>query len=209
MAPLVRALLLLAPLSVAADAPAKASTAAFTGDRAVVNAKLFHGIIPEDFRAYFDRDPERATPAIARALVAPADGIVLDVTEDADSRTLVVSLGLWDVHVQRVPLAGRVLSIREAGLGHLSTSDPRHFANVRKETTVESAAGAYVLTQITGINTKRIQVFVREGEELRTGQRFGRILLGSTVTLRVPKTVTWTVGRFQRVWGGETVVGRY
>jgi phosphatidylserine decarboxylase len=171
---------------------------------------LEQGREPEGFRAFFDRDPERTPPSEPGVVVAPADGIVLDALEGPTTSLLVISLGMTDVHVQRAPLPGRVLSTVEEGTEYLATSDPRHLGgNVRKVTAVDSPIGRYVLTQITGLWTKRISVYPKPGEQVALGQRFGRIMLGSTVTLQLPAKAKLSVRRYDRVWGGESVVARY
>jgi phosphatidylserine decarboxylase len=197
----------LRPRRVASPAP---SGPRFGGDWGVAMSKLYHGVIPEDFRAFFDRDPERTPPSEPGVVVAPADGIVLDALEGPTTSLLVISLGMTDVHVQRAPLPGRVLSTVEEGTEYLATSDPRHLGgNVRKVTAVDSPIGRYVLTQITGLWTKRISVYPKPGEQVALGQRFGRIMLGSTVTLQLPAKAKLSVRRYDRVWGGESVVARY
>lgn len=177
--------------------------------KTVVMAHLYNGIIPKDFARFFDRDPERRPPVEPRILVAPADGIVLSVEKGASVSTVTISLAMRDVHVQRIPISGRVRSMRWEGRGHLSIANPLHLGNVRRVTVLETEIGECVVTQITGIWTKRIENVVREGQEVRLGERLGRILLGSTVTLAVPARVRLTVNPYDRVWGGETILGRY
>ena len=174
-----------------------------------VSAMAFNGIFPEEFRRFFDRDPERKVPPEPRVLVAPADGVVLDLVAHVSSRTLVISIGFGDVHVQRVPMDGLVHSLAWAGQGALPVSMPAHFGNVRRVTRLRTEIGEIEVVQITGLWTSRIQNPLRPGQRVRRGERLGRILLGSTATLTVPRNVRFVVNRYDRVVGGETIVGRY
>lgn len=215
-------MLLAAALSAAAGRaaapPPEASTSAvsaprrvesFPGDVGRALAQIFNGLIPEDFAAFFARDPERRAPVEPGVIVAPADGIVLSTTAAGTARTIVISLGMTDVHVQRIAIGGRIVSMKTVGRGHLPTSMPAHFENVAVVTAFATAIGPVEMRQITGLWTKRIQNFVKPGDEVVLGQRMGRILLGSTVTLTLPARASFTVAPYDRVFAGESVIGRY
>lgn len=213
----MKALCLAAALSVAAAPPTDVATTVlqsssrvdhYQGDMWKVVARIFNGLIPEDFAAFFARDPERRVPSEPEVIVAPADGIVLSLSTGT-SRTIVISLGLTDVHVQRIPIPGRIVSMKTDGSGHLPTTMPQHFKNVSVVTVLETAIGPVEIRQITGLWTKRIQNFIKPGDEVVRGQRMGRILLGSTVTLTVPERAAFSVAQYDRVFGGETVIARY
>lgn len=212
----MKALCLAAALSAAAAAPDVSTTALpslsrvdrYQGDMGKVNARIFNGLIPEDFAAFFARDPERRIPSEPGVIVAPADGIVLSLSTGA-ARMIVISLGFADVHVQRIPIPGRIISMKTEGSGHLPTSMPHHFKNVSVVTVLKTAIGPVEIRQITGLWTKRIYNFIKPGDEVVRGQRMGRILLGSTVTLTVPERASFSIAQYDRVFGGETVIARY
>lgn len=173
-----------------------------------VLAEIEAGRIPEDFRLFFDRDPERRTPEEKGLIVAPADGLLELRRREGRSPEFVVHLRLTDVHVQRVPLAGTVRDVRREGSGFFYPDQEGYWGGVQTATTIDSAAGAYVVRQITTLITRRIENDLRPGQAVATGQRLGRIRLGSTVVLELPGR--WeTLGLDgQKVVGGETPLAR-
>lgn len=181
----------------------------YKGDWGRLWAKMINGIFPEDFRKFYDRDPERVIPSEPNIIVSPADGIVLTINDDGETKTLIVSLGFGDVHVQRIPISGKVRTIETAGHGQLPVADMHYLNNVQVVTTIDTAVGPFVVKQITGIWTTRIKNYIAVGQEVLLGARMGRILLGSTVTLTVPKRVRFVVQQYDRVIGGQTIIGRY
>lgn len=95
------------------------------------------GLFRTDFRKYFNRDPERTPPRQSNVVVAPADGI-LDIRRNADVTEFVVHLRLTDVHVQRVPLSGRIVSITRQGKGYWNPGDSNHRFGVSLRTSFDS-----------------------------------------------------------------------
>lgn len=170
---------------------------------------LQRGRVPRDFQAYFDRDPERDVPGDANILVSPADGVVHSIWKSASTTVVRISMTLIDVHVQRVPISGTVVSVDRAGATFLRADEDGHLMNVQNVTSIETEIGRVVVKQITGFLARRIKTYVKPGQSVHRGDRLGRILLGSTVVLIVPDSVEVTVAPGQEVIGGETVVGRY
>ena len=170
---------------------------------------LCAGVIPEDFRLFFDRDPERITPTDAGLVVAPADGL-LEIRPAAGAVDFIIHLRLTDVHVQRVPLSGAVLNVETAGSGHYNPDDVSYPLGVQAVTRIDSALGIYEVRQMTTLITRRIETYVRPGEKVVTGRRLGRIRLGSTVILRLPEG-PWTpaAASGQRMTAGETILLRF
>jgi phosphatidylserine decarboxylase len=116
------------------------------------------------------------------------------------------------MHVQRSPVAGAVLSVASHGDDFMD-GEGREFAFLRekscpvqKRVVVATAAGQIAVRLITSVAARRIETWVREGEEIARGQRIGRILLGSTVVLELPASVNLLVRTGDRVWAGQTVV---
>jgi phosphatidylserine decarboxylase len=175
--------------------------------RAII-AGLGRGALPEGFKEFFDRDPERNTPEGPGVVVSPADGI-LEVVREPGRTRFVVHLRFTDVHVQRVPLSGTVLGVERAGSGFFDPQDPRYPSCVRAVTTVSSRLGTYEVRQMTALLARRIQTFLRPGQAVRAGERLGRILLGSTVELVVPGSLEPAAAPGSRVLGGETVLARF
>lgn len=170
---------------------------------------LEQGREPAGFRAFFDRDPERVPPPGEDLVLAPADGLLelLPPRGEAPAR-FVVHLRLTDVHVQRAPLAGRVLSVERTGEGHYYPDDPRYPLGVQAVTRVRSAAGDYAVRQLTTLLTRRLETYLAPGQEVRAGERLGRIRLGSTVILEFPGALTPLAAPGQKVYAGLTPLAR-
>ncbi|MGH8145772.1 MAG: phosphatidylserine decarboxylase [Rhodanobacteraceae bacterium] len=163
------------------------------------------------FLGHFYSDPERVAPP-GNGLIAPADGLVTSADERDGIRYLVIALSFWDMHVQRSPVAGRVVSVESHGDGFMD-GEGREFAFLRAKTcpvqkrlVIATAAGLVAVRLITSVAARRIEIWVGEGEEIERGQRVGRILLGSTVVLELPATTKLLVRTGDRVWAGETEV---
>lgn len=163
------------------------------------------------FLRYFYRDPERIAP-VGTTMLAPADGLVTSADVRDGIRYLVIALSFWDMHVQRSPLAGRVLAVTSHGDDFMD-GEGREFAFLRdkpcpvqKRLVIATAAGEIAVRLITSLAARRIEVWVKEGDEIARGQRVGRILLGSTVVLELPGTTRLLVRAGERVWAGETAI---
>jgi phosphatidylserine decarboxylase len=167
------------------------------------------------FFAAFFRNPPRRLPDDPDAVVAPADGKVIDVgeTELADGRKAMrigIFLSVFDVHVNRAPVAGRVLSIGRSGAQFLAAFNPNAAVrNVQLALELETATGARVrVVQITGLIARRIVCHVEPGEWLDRGVRFGLIRFGSRTDVLLPLEAEVTVQVGDRVSGGSSIVAR-
>jgi phosphatidylserine decarboxylase len=164
------------------------------------------------FTAFFFRDPTRVPPADERLLVSPADGKVVDLRPSPEDpeRTLVgIFLSIFDVHINRAPLAGTVERIRYTpGRFFAAYREEARVANERNE--VALADGDYRVTvrQIAGVVARRIVCDAKENDRLLRGQRFGLIQFGSRTEIVLPRGTEVMVRRGDRVRGGETVIGR-
>ena len=168
--------------------------------------------------AYFFRDPPRTVPTRDGLVVSPADGIVSMITEavppaelglGADALTRVsVFLNVFDVHINRSPVAGTIERIAYHPGKFLNASlDKASIDNERNSLALVLADGRRIgVVQIAGLVARRIVCRVREGQRLRTGERFGLIRFGSRTDLFLPKGVSPLVSVGQRMIGGETVM---
>ena len=145
-------------------------------------------------------------------ILAPADGLITSADERDGTRYLVIALSFWDMHVQRSPLAGRVVSVTARGQDFMD-GEGREFAfllekscPVQKRLVIETHAGRLAVRLVTSLAARRIETWVHEGDEISRGQRIGRILLGSTVVVELPAAVELRVKVGERVRAGETVV---
>ena len=168
--------------------------------------------------AYFFRDPPRTVPTRDGLVVSPADGIVSMITEavppaelglGADALTRVsVFLNVFDVHINRSPVAGTIERIAYHPGKFLNASlDKASIDNERNSLALVLADGRRIgVVQIAGLVARRIVCRVREGQRLRAGERFGLIRFGSRTDLFLPKGVSPLVSVGQRMIGGETVM---
>lgn len=165
--------------------------------------------------AFFFRNPLREIPDEADAVLAPADGRVIEAGEIERSGgrkalRVAIFLSLLDVHVNRSPVAGRVLSVeRRAGRHRAAFGRRAESENARSTLTLELADGRRVeVVQITGWLARRIVCHPEPGEWLERGVRYGLIRFGSRTDVLLPEGSELQVARGQRVRAGETVVAR-
>ena len=172
---------------------------------------LARGRFQPAFLRYFYRDPERVPPP-GGSMLAPADGLVTSADVREGVRYLVIALSFWDMHVQRSPVSGKVLGVQAHG-DDLMDGEGREFVFLRekscpvqKRVVIATDAGQVAVRLITSLAARRIETWVRDGEEVERGQKLGRILLGSTVVLELPAATKLLVRTGDRVWAGETAV---
>ncbi len=167
---------------------------------------------------YFFRDPWRVTPRRERLLVSPADGIVISLTPappppelgmgDGGFVRIGIFLNIFDVHVTRAPIAGRVVALRYSKGRFINASrEEASLSNERMAIRLAPAEGpeiAYV--QVAGLVARRIVCDLREGQRVAAGQRMGIIRFGSRVDVYCPPPYVPLVVAGQRMVGGETVL---
>jgi phosphatidylserine decarboxylase len=171
-------------------------------------------VVLTGFFLFFFRDPDRTTTAALTDVVSPADGRVV-VAGDADPaaappgqwRQVSIFLSPMDVHVNRVPVSGRVLRV-EYKPGKFLPAYKREAAteNERNEVWIDHAGQTIVCRQVVGVLARRIVCRVPAGAEVRAGERFGVMKFGSRIDLFVPPTATLKVSVGDRVESGITVV---
>ncbi|MBU0761751.1 MAG: phosphatidylserine decarboxylase [Candidatus Altiarchaeota archaeon] len=163
------------------------------------------------FTVYFFRDPERKVPG-GDVIVAPADGIILEVSEIDDSfvgRGWLVAtfMGPFDVHVNRAPVAGEIESIAHTP-GKKVAAYLAGDLNARERNRIEiKGRGCFVLTQYAGVFARRIVSFKKINDKIDMGERIGMIKFGSRADVVFPKKYTPSVARGQKVVAGETILG--
>lgn len=167
---------------------------------------------------YFFRDPERVTPSRAGLMVSPADGVVSLLEPavppvelglgDAPMMRISVFMSVFNCHVNRLPLAGRVTRVAYRPGKFLNASlDKASSDNERNGLAVETGDGLrYGVVQIAGLVARRILCEVKEGQELMTGERFGLIRFGSRLDIYLPEGVNPLVCIGQTMIAGETVL---
>ena len=141
------------------------------------------------FTAFFFRDPERET---GEDVVSPADGRVLKISkvEDKDVGRCVrisIFMSLLDVHVNRMPVDGKILKIsRERGFHYPAYTD-KSYRNEKNTLIIDSDMGKVKVVQIAGMIARRIVCYVKEGDNLKKGERIGMIRFGSRVDILLPE----------------------
>lgn len=175
------------------------------------------GAIASVWCAYFFRDPARVTPVRADLVVSPADGRVCfegyaappaDLGLGAQPLPRVsIFMSVFDCHVNRAPVEGRVAHIAyRSGLFLSADLDKASEDNERNGVVIESAEGSFGVVQIAGLVARRIVCFVEEGARLAAGDRFGLIRFGSRVDVYMPEDARIVVGLGSRAIAGETVI---
>lgn len=166
------------------------------------------------FVVYFFRDPERVAPQDPTAVISPADGRVMEVVEEAwdgkAGRRISIFLALWNVHVNRAPMAGRLAKI-DYRPGRFMVAS-RGLASMQNEQNVlqlETARGNIVFKQIAGWVARRIVCWKSAGDRVTAGERIGLIRFGSRMDVWLPEGVEIVARPGQHVAGGVSVLARW
>ena len=167
---------------------------------------------------YFFRDPKRSVPQGASLILSPADGVVsliepavpppeLGMGPEALTRVSVF-MNVFNCHVNRAPIAGRVLAIAyRPGKFFNASLDKASADNERNSVCLEMADGRKLaVVQIAGLVARRIVCFTKEGQTLMAGERFGLIRFGSRLDVYLPDGVSPMVALGQTMCAGETVI---
>lgn len=167
---------------------------------------------------YFFRDPKRAVPLNAGLMVSPADGVVSLIERAVPPEELgmgpaplmrvSVFMSVFNCHVNRAPIAGRVSEIAYRPGKFLNAAmDKASIDNERNSLRIDMADGRSIaVVQIAGLVARRILCFAVKGQELRTGERFGLIRFGSRLDIYLPDGVEPQVALGQNCVAGETVI---
>src|SRR5262245_38292905 len=166
------------------------------------------------FLAFFFRDPDRTPPHEADLVVSPADGRVLvagpavaDASPTGSWLQVSIFLSPIDVHVNRIPVSGRVMNVAYTPGTFLPAY--RHDAaraNERSEIWIDHNGQSIVARQIVGILARRVVCRVQKGAEVHAGDRYGIMKFGSRMDIFLPTTATLKVEVGQTVRGGETII---
>jgi phosphatidylserine decarboxylase len=171
--------------------------------------------------AYFFRDPQRVTPVREGIVVAPADGRVSQLANVVPPQELVLGeralprisifMSVFDCHVNRSPVAGRIERIvYRAGKFLSADLDKASEDNERNAFVIATNTGQrFGVVQIAGLVARRIVPFVREGEAVAAGQRIGMIRFGSRVDVYLPEGARPLVAEGQTAIAGETVLADF
>ncbi len=169
---------------------------------------------------YFFRNPERTCPEAMRndaVLISPADGKVIDIQYDSSGRfdgyvqKVSIFLSPLDAHVNWTPMAGTVERVKyKQGRFMMAFLPKSSEFNERNDLVIKNKqVKSLIVRQIDGTVARRICCWVKPGDKLNVGQKYGMIRFGSRVDVLLPVDVALNVGIGQNVYGGQTVLGRW
>ncbi len=168
------------------------------------------------FTLYFFRDPQRTPPEEQRIILAPADGKIILVQQESNSTTtnapILVSIFMspFNVHVNRIPLTGKVTHLRYCPGKFLMAFDNQSMeSNERMEIGIDNGQIEVRFSQVSGFLARRIVCTLRSGEIVKIGKRFGMIKFGSRVDLVLPPSARVAVQPGDKTRAGETIIARY
>lgn len=166
------------------------------------------------FVFYFFRDPDRDIPKAAGSVVSPADGRVVVVTDESfegrPGKRISIFLAVWNAHVNRAPVAGRITAVEYR--------PGRFYAAMRARASVENeqnvfhlatGAGEIVFKQIAGWIARRVVSWKRTGEMVACGERIGMIRFGSRMDVWLPEEVEIRVRPGDRVAAGASILAHW
>ena len=174
------------------------------------------GILLSLFIAYFFRNPRREIPNLQNIVLSPADGRVVHVGECKEDRFLKeralkvsIFMSLFDVHLNRAPVSGKVLERNYLPGRFLAANvEKSSLLNEQNAVLLETEDRLKILViQIAGFVARRIVCYAKAGDTLGKGEIFGLIRFGSRVDLYLPPEVKPIVRVGQHVKGGESIIG--
>ena len=173
---------------------------------------LFAGLFL--FVTWFFRDPERSIPEDPNAIVSAGDGRVVEIVQEKDPlldgvyTRVSVFLNVFNVHVNRVPIAGKIQATRyNPGKFLNAASHKASLDNAQSAILLNNGHVTILVKQIAGLIARRIVCWAEEGDEYQRGQRFGLIRFGSRVDIFLPEGTDIKVEIGDIVSGGSSIIG--
>ena len=173
---------------------------------------LFAGLFL--FVTWFFRDPERSIPEDPNAIVSAGDGRVVEIVQEKDPlldgvyTRVSVFLNVFNVHVNRVPIAGKIQATRyNPGKFLNAASHKASLDNEQSAILLNNGHVTILVKQIAGLIARRIVCWAKEGDEYQRGQRFGLIRFGSRVDIFLPEGTDIKVEIGDIVSGGSSIIG--
>ena len=164
------------------------------------------------FFLWFFRDPNRKIPALPGQIVSPADGVVTEAewieTVGGGRLRLSIFLNVFDVHVNRSPVAGTVRLVEYRAGQFVNAMNPESVLHNEQTLVLIEGDGGYEVgfKQIAGLLARRIVTTIQAGDRVERGQRVGLIKFGSRVDVLLPAEANLKVRTGTRVKGGSTVL---
>ena len=176
------------------------------------------GVILTIWCVFFFRDPDRITPTEPGLVVSPADGVVQEMVNaipppelkmgNTPMKRIGIFMHVFDCHVNRSPVDGTIVaSAYRPGAFVNAELDKASEENERRALHIRTEAGTDIaVVQIAGLVARRIICWVPDGQDLKTGERYGMIRFGSRVDVYLPQTARMLAVAGQRAVAGETVI---
>lgn len=163
------------------------------------------------FIAYFFRDPHRCIPSEPGLIVSPADGKVVRIlNRDDGTIQLSIFLSVFNVHINRAPIAGTVRHVKYfPGKFKVAFDATASLENEQNQISISDGKMEITISQIAGILARRIVCWCKPGDQLDRGVRVGLIKFGSRVDVFFPAGVCLQVQVGDRVRGGSSILGRF
>ncbi len=166
------------------------------------------------FILYFFRDPERVIPSDPSTVVSPADGRVLEVVEEQfggrQGRRITIFLAIWNVHVNRTPLAGKISQIDyRPGKFQMAMRKSASAENEQNVIYPETPRGQIVFKQIAGMIARRVILWKKAGDDVARGERIGIVRFGSRMDVWLPLDAAIEVKPGDHVAGGSSILARW
>ena len=179
------------------------------------------GLVATLWCVFFFRDPERVAPIEENAVISPADGIVTQVDFGVEApqdlgfgnkkfNKITVFLNVFNVHVNRVPASGIITKVSykpgkflSANANEASEENERNSVVVKTQNSDE-----IIFVQIAGLVARRIISDIREGQEVKAGDRYGIIRFGSRADIYLPENFSIKSLVGQTMIGGETIIAK-
>ncbi len=166
------------------------------------------------FVTWFFRDPERSVPEDPNAIVSPGDGKIVEIISEKDPlldeayTRVSIFLNVFNVHVNRVPIAGKIQATRyHPGKFLNAASHKASLDNEQSAILLNNGHVTILVKQIAGLIARRIVCWAKEGDEYQRGQRFGLIRFGSRVDIFLPEGTDIKVAIGDIVNGGSSIIG--
>jgi phosphatidylserine decarboxylase len=164
--------------------------------------------------ALFFRDPERLPPSEPGMVVSPADGRIMEIADETSEgrpgRRISIFLSIWDVHVNRSPMAGRFRSVEyRPGRFYNAMRSRASLENEQNIIHLETERGEMVFKQIAGAIARRVVCWKAPGDRVKLGERIGLIRFGSRTDVWLPQDAEIVARPGQHVSGGVSVLARW
>jgi phosphatidylserine decarboxylase len=162
----------------------------------------------------FFRDPERLPPAEAGVVVSPADGRIMEVVDETlggrAGRRISIFLSIWDVHVNRSPMAGRLREVEyRPGRFYNAMRSRASRENEQNIIHLQTERGEMVFKQIAGAIARRVVCWKAPGDTVKLGERIGLIRFGSRMDVWLAEDAEILARPGQHVSGGVSVLARW